>query len=111
MGARPPQDTANDQLVRAFRGHTSAEIARVGARPPQDTGVDPEVCAVRRHTSGKIDAVPNSPTGAEPENAVTMPIETVQPAQKPAATPRPPKSLSRRIARRILGPTLMLRKD
>ncbi|WP_285741703.1 hypothetical protein [Lentzea sp. NBRC 105346] len=55
--------------------------------------------------------MPNSPTGAEPENAVTMPIETVQPAQKPAATPRPPKSLSRRIARRILGPTLMLRKD
>jgi hypothetical protein len=42
-----------------------------------------------------------------------MPLQPVQPAQaKPVEqTPRQSKSLSRRIARRILGPTLMTRKD
>ncbi|NGY64987.1 hypothetical protein G7043_39340 [Lentzea sp. NEAU-D13] len=69
--------------------------------------------------------IEQQPGSAEPETQVfakimieepTMPATTPvtpTPATPPAATPPParkPKSLTRRLARRILGPTLMTKK-
>lgn len=66
-------------------------------------------------SDGKIFAVPieQKPGSAEPETDVFRKIANDE--QKAAPTPAPVrrvrKSLSRRIVRRILGPTLMTRKD
>ncbi|MEV6235838.1 hypothetical protein [Lentzea sp. NPDC051838] len=53
---------------------------------------------------------PATPPAPAPAPAVQTPVTQTPAAQKPTTAPRPPKSLAKRIARRILGPTLMTKK-